>query len=194
MSGRDQRKRILVVGLSIGLVLVAALIVVWVVLSPQTGPRETRNCGEVQGIATADPDSPHFLLPKSEGNLGFAWTFDDPNQAYEDTTRLIWETVVDGSPQPEISNDRPAGVEPGTFLDVSMSKLANKSSSQAIPNDQIGYFALATDDAVEIQICIDARGVPPGVYGAALEFTDRNVRAAPIAVQMTVPYSDGACR
>ncbi len=73
---------------------------------------------------------------------------------------------------------------------MSMTKLANKGSSHAIPNDQIGYIALATDDAVEVQICVDARGVPPGVYAAALEFTDANVRAAPIGVQMTVPYSD----
>jgi len=81
MTGTDQRKRILIVGLSIGLVLVAALIVVWVALSPGTETRETQNCDELTSVDTADPNSPHFLLPKSERNLGFAWSFDEPTHA-----------------------------------------------------------------------------------------------------------------
>ncbi len=189
MTGRNQQKPILVVGLSIGLVLVAALIVVWVFLSPSSGLRETKNCDELDSGDVAELSSPHFLLPRSETNLGFAWTFDDPSVPYEDRTRLNWETIG-GESGTQIDSKRPADIEPSDYLGVAMTKLVNKGNSRAIPEAQVGYIALATSDAVEVQLCVDARGVPPGVYGAALEFTDSNVRAAPIAVQMTVPYSD----
>lgn len=194
----EQRRRILIAGLSIGLLLVAVLIVVWIALAPSSGTRETKNCAELRNGDTSDPASPHFLLPKSEANLGFAWTFEDPGRVYEDTTRLEWETVTEvstagsteGSPEARITTDRPADIDAGSFLDISMTRLVNKGSSRAVPDDQIGYLAITTDDAVEVQVCIDARGVAPGVYTGALEFTDDKVRSAPIAVQVTVPYGD----
>jgi hypothetical protein len=190
MPRSDQRTRILIAGLAIGLLLLAVLTVVWIVLAPSSGTRETKNCAELRNGDTSDPASPHFLLPKSEANLGFAWTFEDTTRVYEDTTRLVWETVTESSTEARITTERPDDVDAGSFLDVSMTMLVNSGSSRAIPADQVGYLAITTDDAVEVQVCVDARGVAPGVYTGALEFTDDKVRSAPIALQMTVPYGD----
>ena len=148
---------------------------------------EPASSGDGEGCAAAEDDTPADveepvgLTPRDGFLVGFRWVFDASDTVEQDKTILDWQLPA----------QRPESVEIGDRLDVTFATdLRNGDDSKSIPEDQVSARAVVTPNGVQLSVCVDTSGASPDRYTSTVSFVDRDIKAAPFAVDVTVKHRE----
>lgn len=161
------------------LIAVAAVVIVKLVFEPaKAGDGET--CGEPSTAEFVDVASPGVLMPGPEELVNFVWVFDQQDTVHRVTSLFRWQAPA----------FRPEPLEVNDQLAIRPKSLSNQSRTEAIPAGQMTANAVVTGDGVLLSVCVDTTGAKADRYTTALVFQDKEVQAAPFAVDVTVQHRD----
>lgn len=162
-------------------IAVAALlliVLIRVTMEPATAG-EAESCDAQGDTIGADVDRPAVLIPRDGELLNFRWVFDADDTVQQVSSMLDWQS-------PSV---RPDSLEIADQLAVRFPKeLSNEENDESIPRDQISARAVVTGNGVELSICVDTSGASPDEYTGAVSFVDRDIKAAPFTIDVTVKH------
>jgi len=184
-------------GATTAIAALIALVIVFAVSPPN--PDAELDCNRTAEVDAQSVDvSVGSLLPRTGEPLEFAWNFKHRRGTFQESTKLKWEIQSQRELPGDATADAALGSDAadalvlrrGDLIGVEADPFRTRNNDGFLNPRSVDFYAVVIEGGVQVTMCVTVVDVSPGTYFSVIQFEDPDIKAAPIAVELTIKQGD----